>query len=203
LVRVFGSSQNLASFAEHVTSVLEKAGLDYERGLGFVEIYLGHVFAARTSPANAYRLYDPGIDACRLLFGEAAVKARLDRMIGDICRLMPKYYLSGHTERWRQLEENLGFKLDFNEYYSRAGRDIYCPAEETAALLFESAIRGTGEFAAPAVTRFACRYAKEVGKPVRFPLVVNRRLVRINCYRWRKWIYGLWGRSAYQHQSVR
>jgi hypothetical protein len=194
-VKVFGSSQNLASFSEHVFKVLEKANMDYERALDFVEVYLGKVFKIKKSPAYVYQIYDPGIDTCRSLFGEAAVKARLNSMVYKLSCLMQKYYLPRGSTGWDEMERMLGDKFDFNEYYSRSARDKYCPAEEAAALLFESAIRGTGEFTMPYVMKFTYRYIKELGEAAMVPIRVKRQKVGINYHLWRKWIYSLWGQA--------
>lgn len=213
-MQVYGSSPDQVLFKRYGLKVLEKANMDYERALPRLEIYLGAVFCqegAGSSQGEKCRadipctdkIYDTEIDSYRELYGAKAVAARLDLYFcHEIGHMIQKNYLPLGSPYWGQLEGNLGFPLDFNLYYCKAHKRIYCMAYEVAATLFEYAIKGYTKIHVDQVRDAKKEYIEETKTEA---LIVKERRsyeIKIKPHVWRKWFYHLWGQS-YEWGSFR
>lgn len=193
-MQVYGSSENLSSFTRYGLQVLEEAGMDYHKALPGVEIYLGEVFTERIAGEDVYQIYDTGIDMCRMLLGEKGVKTRINSFLGyELGVIIQKTYLPKDSPKWREIERMLGQRLDFNEYFSRLDEKKYCPAEETAASLFDGAIKGHKEFTFRKIVSSGSYYSQELEEEVLIPRQVKNIRLKSNPHLWRKWFFNLWG----------
>lgn len=191
-MKVYGMSRDLKLFSKYGLRVLEEAGLDYMKGLAYVEIYLGQVFSSEAGKAGPYQIFDTKIDICRQLFGEKAVKIRINSYLGrELGHMVQKFYLPKGSSHWQEIERMLGFKLDYNVYYSRISGKRFCLAEETVANLFDHAINGCNKIT---LTRLVAEEQAEeetqAEKPQFKPVTVF-----INPHLWRKWFYRLWNQN--------
>ena len=195
-MQVYGSSENLSSFARYGLNILEDARMDYMTALSQVEIFLGEVFSAQASDKGIYQIFDTGIDKCRALYGEKAVKLRINAFLGhELGHMVQKIYLPAASPKWEEMERMLGVKFDFKEYHSRVDGKNYYPAQELAADLFDCALKGCQEIVVTQVIRTGNCYSKELQEEVLIPRQFKKTRVKINPHLWRKWFYGLWGQQ--------
>ena len=195
-MQVYGSSENLSSFTRYGLKILEEAKMDYNKALPGVEIYLGEVFSHKAADRGELQIFDTGIDRCRALSGEKAVKTRIHTYFGyELGVLVQKIYLPAASPKWQEMERMLGYKLDFNEYYSRLDKKRYYPARELAAHLFDCAIKGRQEITFNQIVAAETCPLTAREEEVLIPRQLKKVRAKINPHLWRKWFYSLWGQG--------
>lgn len=188
MMKIFGSSINIGSFKNHWLQLLDEAGLDYNKAFFDVEIYLGKIFEKEANDSKdelfesnnlkvcSYQIFITEIDNYRQWYGEKAVKALLRLYLGyELGAIIQKKYLPVDSIRWKEIEENIGIKFNFNDYCSKSTTNL-CSSRDIIAELFDSAIKGHDVVYIP--RNYTCTSRIEQ--------------IKINPHVWREWFYSLW-----------
>lgn len=192
-MQIYGTSQNVEAFNKYGLRILVDAKMDYMKALKPVEVFLGEVFRSKVKDAGAYQLFDTEIDKYRRLHGESIIKTRIRSYIGrELGRMIQKIYLPRGSERWREMERILGYRLDYNDYHSRITGNQYCPAEENAADIFDHAVNGAQKITLIQINEYSS--LAEVSSDQQDPQLKRKR-ISFDPHCWRQWFYGLWGQK--------
>lgn len=177
-MKIYGSPYNLTYFNRHFLKLLHNAGMDYQKALPQAEVFLGGEYSLHAEKAGEYQLFYLDLNSCRNTAG----------FLRKIGRLIQKKYLPHDTNRWQEIENMLGYRLDRSIYSSQYLDKTFCPAEEIVADIFEHTIEKRRQIMFTlAGEKIYPHYKLSLKEgPIR------RINLRFDHDCWRKWFYKLW-----------